>query len=96
MLIQKIRPETFRRVCMSFDAWIVGFGLSTLVKGDLKLVEGNSAFLILLAVGLLDSCLALPLLHGDAAEAQAADPEIASKLTDDSSPAPVAVGTLRV
>src|SRR5215212_10144902 len=54
VLIQRIRPETFRRVCMSFDAWIVGFGLSTLVKGDLHLVQGNSAFLILLAVGLLD------------------------------------------
>ena len=23
-LIQRIRPETFRRVCMSFDAWVVG------------------------------------------------------------------------
>jgi hypothetical protein len=57
VLIQKIRPETFRRVCMSVDAWIVGFGLSTLVKGDLKLVEGNSAFLILFAVGLLDTVL---------------------------------------
>jgi uncharacterized membrane protein YfcA len=35
-LIRRIRPETFRRVCMSFDAWIVGFGLSTLLK-DLHL-----------------------------------------------------------
>ena len=49
-LIQRIRPETFRRVCMSFDAWIVGFGLSNLVK-DLHLVESNLAFLILVAVG---------------------------------------------
>jgi uncharacterized membrane protein YfcA len=56
VLIQKIRPETFRRVCMSFDAWIVGFGLSTLVK-DLKLIESNASFLILLAVGLLDTYL---------------------------------------
>ena len=31
-VIQRIRPETFRRLCMSFDAWIVGFGLSTLLK----------------------------------------------------------------
>ena len=23
------RPETFRRLCMSFDAWVVGFGIST-------------------------------------------------------------------
>src|SRR5688572_4985216 len=27
-IIQRVRPETFRRICMSFDAWIVGFGLS--------------------------------------------------------------------
>jgi uncharacterized protein len=56
VLIQKIRPETFRRVCMSFDAWIVGFGLSTLLK-ELRLVEGNSAYLVLVAVGLLDTWL---------------------------------------
>jgi uncharacterized protein len=55
-LIQRIRPETFRRVCMSFDAWIVGFGLSTLLK-DLRLVESNLAFLVLLGVGILDTYL---------------------------------------
>jgi uncharacterized membrane protein YfcA len=55
-LIQRIRPETFRRVCMSFDAWIVGFGLSTLLK-ELRLVESNLAFLVLLGVGILDTYL---------------------------------------
>jgi uncharacterized membrane protein YfcA len=55
-LIQRIRPETFRRVCMSFDAWIVAFGLSNLVK-DLHLIESNLAFLILLVVGVLDTVL---------------------------------------
>jgi uncharacterized protein len=55
-IIQRIRPETFRRVCMSFDAWIVGFGLSNLLK-DLHLVETNLAFLVLVAVALLDSWL---------------------------------------
>ena len=47
-LIRRIRPETFRRVCMSFDAWIVGFGLSNLLK-ELHLVETNRAFLLLAA-----------------------------------------------
>lgn len=56
VLIQRIRPETFRRICMSFDAWIVGFGLSTLLK-DLHLVEGNAAYLVLVAVGVLDTWL---------------------------------------
>jgi uncharacterized protein len=55
-LIQRIRPETFRRVCMSFDAWVVGFGLSTLLK-SLGLVESNLAYLVLFAVGLLDTWL---------------------------------------
>lgn len=55
-LIQRIRPETFRRLCMSFDAWIVGFGLSTLIK-ELHLVESNLAFLVLAAVGLIDTML---------------------------------------
>ena len=55
-LIQRLRPETFRRICMSFDAWIVGFGLSTLLK-DLKLVQSNLAFGVLLIVGILDTWL---------------------------------------
>ena len=55
-LIQRIRPETFRRVCMSFDAWVVGFGLSTLLQ-SLHIVESNLAFLVLFAVGILDSWL---------------------------------------
>jgi uncharacterized protein len=55
-LIQRIRPETFRRVCMSFDAWVVAFGLSTLIQ-SLGLVESNLAYLVLLAVGILDSWL---------------------------------------
>jgi uncharacterized protein len=56
LIIQRIRPETFRRVCMSFDAWIVAFGLSTLLK-DLHLVQSNLAYLVLVVVGLLDTWL---------------------------------------
>ena len=55
-LIQRIRPETFRRVCMSFDAWIVGFGLSALLK-DLRLVESNLAYLVVVSVAILDAVL---------------------------------------
>ncbi len=55
-LIRRLRPETFRRICMSFDAWIVGFGLSTLLQ-QLKLVESNRAFLVLFVVGILDTWL---------------------------------------
>src|SRR5688572_27711155 len=55
-IIQRVRPETFRRVCMSFDAWIVGFGLSNLLK-ELRIVETNLAFLVLVAVAVLDTWL---------------------------------------
>jgi uncharacterized protein len=55
-IIQRIRPETFRRVCMSFDAWIVGFGISALLN-QLGLVEGPLAYTVLVAVGLLDTWL---------------------------------------
>jgi uncharacterized membrane protein YfcA len=55
-LIQRIRPETFRRVCMSFDAWIVGFGLSALLQ-NLGLVRSNLAYLVLVGVAILDTLL---------------------------------------
>ena len=35
-VIRRIDAETFRRVCMSFDVWVVGFGLSRALI-DLKL-----------------------------------------------------------
>jgi uncharacterized protein len=55
-LIRHIRSETFRRVCMSFDAWVVGFGISTLLR-ELRLVDGNSAYLVLAAVAVIDGVL---------------------------------------
>jgi uncharacterized protein len=55
-LIQRSRPETFRRVCMSFDAWIVAFGLSKLVH-DLKIIPSSSAYFLMLAVMLFDAWL---------------------------------------
>ena len=55
-LIRRLRPETFRRICMSFDAWIVGFGLSKLFR-DLALIPGLSAYLVLVGVIVLDAVL---------------------------------------
>lgn len=52
-IIQRVRAETFRRICMSFDAWIVAFGLSRLLQ-ELTLVESNAAYLVLVGVGALD------------------------------------------
>jgi uncharacterized membrane protein YfcA len=55
-IIQRVRAETFRRICMSFDAWVVGFGLSRLLN-ELGLVDGSAAYLVLVAVGVLDTWL---------------------------------------
>src|SRR5881397_2178043 len=52
-IIRQVRPETFRRICMSFDAWIVGFGISTLLR-QLHVIESSAAFSVLVAVGVID------------------------------------------
>ena len=55
-LIRHVRVETFRRVCMSFDAWVVAFGISTLFR-SLHIIESRAAYLIMAMVGLIDACL---------------------------------------
>ena len=55
-LIRQMKVETFRRICMSFDAWIVGFGVSTVLR-DTKLVSGSPAYLFLVGVIIVDGIL---------------------------------------
>jgi uncharacterized membrane protein YfcA len=55
-LIRQMKVETFRRICMSFDAWIVGFGVSTVLR-DVNLVQGPAAYLFLAAVIAVDGVL---------------------------------------
>ena len=55
-IIHRMQPETFRRICMSFDAWIVGFGLSSVLR-DLKIIPGASAYLVMAAVIAIDLVL---------------------------------------
>ena len=54
--IRRLDPETFRRICMSFDVWIVGFGLSKVLL-DLKLAQGPGAYSVMLAAVLIDAAL---------------------------------------
>ena len=54
--IRKLDAETFRRICMSFDVWVVGFGLSRVLV-ELKLAHGAFAYAPMVAAGLLDACL---------------------------------------
>jgi uncharacterized membrane protein YfcA len=52
-VIQRVAVETFRRICMSFDAWVVGFGLSRLLN-ELGLVAGPAAYTVLVVTALID------------------------------------------
>jgi len=54
--IRRLDAETFRRVCMSFDVWVVGFGLSR-VLSDLTLAQGALAYGPMLLAGLIDAWL---------------------------------------
>ena len=56
VLIRHLPPETFRRICMSFDAWIVSFGLSTLLR-DLHLVDSGAAYGVMALVVAIDAWL---------------------------------------
>src|SRR5262252_7171682 len=55
-LIRQMKVETFRRICMSFDAWIVGFGVSSVLR-DTRLVAGSAAYLFLVGVIIIDGVL---------------------------------------
>jgi uncharacterized membrane protein YfcA len=55
-VIRRLDAETFRRICMSFDAWVVGFGLSRVLI-DLKLVESPWAYGVMVVAILLDAYL---------------------------------------
>jgi uncharacterized membrane protein YfcA len=52
-VIRKLDAETFRRICMSFDVWVVGFGLARVML-ELKLASGAAAYGPMVAAGLLD------------------------------------------
>ena len=73
-LIRRLDAETFRRICMSFDAWVVSFGLSTLLR-DLRIADGSSAYLVMVVVIVIDAAL---LFHFFSSRAAAASPEFES------------------
>ncbi len=95
-VIHHVRPETFKRVCMSFDAWVVGYGISTLLR-QLRVIPSAAAFLVLAAAGIIDVWLLYRFFRRQQLEAGAAlrssDRVYASPRTDralvrSSSPAP--------
>ena len=55
-VIRRLDPETFRRICMSFDAWVVGFGLSRVLI-ELKLIGSPWAYTVMAITILIDCYL---------------------------------------
>src|SRR5260370_32628283 len=55
-VIRRLDAETFRRICMSFDAWIVGFGLSRVLI-ELNLMESPWAYSVMAITILIDAYL---------------------------------------
>lgn len=55
-VIGRMEAETFRRICMSFDAWVVGFGLSRVLM-ELGVLHDPAGYLVLAATILADGIL---------------------------------------
>ena len=55
-LIRRMLAETFRRMCMSFDAWVVGFGLSRTLM-DLGIASDPAGYIVLALAGAIDLTL---------------------------------------
>src|SRR5215831_16270480 len=56
LFLRRVNAETFRRICMSFDAWVVGFGLSRVLI-ELKLMESPWAYSAMVLTILVDAYL---------------------------------------
>lgn len=52
LLVRHVDPETFRRVCISVDAWIVGFGLSRVLEHVGLFRAGTSYGVLLVVIGI--------------------------------------------
>jgi len=61
-LIKRVSSETFRRVCMSFDAYLVSFGLSrTLIEFG---IAPGVAYQLLVATAIVDTSLLWTFFRG--------------------------------
>jgi uncharacterized membrane protein YfcA len=55
-IIRFMPVETFRRICMSFDAWVIGFGLARAII-RLDLLRPRNAYGLWIGIILFDLCL---------------------------------------
>jgi len=84
-VIRRLDAETFRRICMSFDAWIVGFGLSRVLI-ELNLVESPWAYGVLTATIFIDVCLLYTFFAARRASAEREQSVLAPGLTRGNEP----------
>lgn len=77
LLIRRVREETFRRISMSFDAAIVSFGISTLLRA-LHVVDSSAAYLVFGVVVCIDLALLRRFFRalGDATSPAIAQPQV--------------------
>jgi uncharacterized membrane protein YfcA len=71
-LIRRLDAETFRRICMSFDAWVVGFGLSRVLI-ELNLIESPWAYGVMAVTILIDCYLLYVFFTGQKAASRRAN-----------------------
>ncbi|MHC2331977.1 putative membrane protein YfcA [Bradyrhizobium sp. USDA 4454] len=71
-VIRRLDPEIFRRICMSFDAWIVGFGLSRALI-ELNLMQSAWAYSVMAATILIDLWLLYSFLTSAVRAGQSGD-----------------------
>jgi uncharacterized membrane protein YfcA len=72
-VIRQLDAETFRRICMSFDAWVVGFGLSRVLI-ELKLMESPWAYSAMVLTILVDIYLLYTFFTLQKATSKLSDP----------------------
>jgi uncharacterized membrane protein YfcA len=70
-LIRRLDAETFRRICMSFDAWVVGFGLSRVLI-ELNLMQSPWAYSVMAITIVIDCYLLYVFFTGQKAAARRA------------------------
>ena len=62
-VIRRMNHETFRRICMSFDAWVVGFGLSRVLM-ELNILPSPAGYIALAVGGSIDLWLLFRFFRG--------------------------------
>jgi uncharacterized membrane protein YfcA len=87
-LIRRLDPETFRRICMSFDVWVVGFGLSR-VLAELKLIAIPEAYSVLGLCIVLDAYLLYVFFKKRRANVRSVDPFMQPSVAPGAAPRPL-------